>query len=165
MLSRRKSTTSIAFAALATMIAAVTLGYSQTETGRIAGTVFDPSGAVIPNAMVTVKSTATGLERQTTTTSAGSYAVTNLQPGRYTVSAQATGFAPVEQTADVTVGAAVGVDIHLAVGGVTAAVQVTEAPAGLINVENQTISQTVTNQEIQLLPSLTRNPYDFVRDT
>jgi outer membrane receptor protein involved in Fe transport len=141
------------------------LGYSQAETGRIAGTVFDPSGAVVPNAMVTVKSTTRGLERQTTSTSAGTYAVTNLQPGRYTISAQAPGFAPVEQTADVTVGAAVGVDIHLAVGGLTAAVEVTEAPAGLINVENQTISQTVTNEEIQLLPSLTRNPYDFVRDT
>src|SRR2546427_5276242 len=103
-------------------------GYSQTETGQITGTVFDPTRAVIPNAKVTVNSAATGLERQTTTTSAGTYAVTNLQPGRYTVTAEAAGFAPVEQTADVTVGATVGVNMNLSVGGVTAAVQVTEAP-------------------------------------
>ena len=164
MFSRRKSIISVALTMLA-VISFASLGYSQAETGRITGTVLDPSGAVIPNAMVSVKNAATGLERQTTTTSAGTYAVTNLQPGRYTITAQAAGFAPVTQTADVTVGAAVGVDVHLAVGGVTAAVEVTEAPAGLINVENQTISQTVTGQEIELLPSLTRNPYDFVRDT
>src|ERR1051326_3656757 len=162
MFSRRKSTLSIVLAIIATMSLA-TWGYSQAETGRIAGTVFDPSGAVIPNAMVTVKSAGTGLERQTTTTTAGTYAVTNLQPGRYTVTAQATGFAPVTQTADVTVGAAVGVDVHMTVGGITAAVEVTEAPAGLINVENQTISQTLGGPEVQLLPSLTRNPYDFVQ--
>ena len=136
---------------------------SQTETGQITGTVLDPTGAVIPNAKVTVKSTTTGLERQTTTTSAGTYAVTNLQPGTYTVTAEAPGFSPVQQTADVTVGNVVGLDLRLAVGGVIAAVEVTEAPAGLINTENQTVSQTITSQEILLLPSLTRNPYDFVQ--
>ena len=82
-------------------------GFSQTETGQITGTVFDPTGAVIPNAKVTVKSVSTGLERQTMTTSAGTYAVTNLQPGRYTVRAEASGFAAAEQLADVTVGARV----------------------------------------------------------
>src|SRR5690242_7335770 len=150
MRSNRKSTISTVLMLLV-VISFGTWGYSQTETGRITGTVFDPSGAVIPNAMVTVKSAATGLERQTTTTNSGTYAVTNLQPGRYTVTAQATNFAPVQQTADVTVGAAIGVDIHLAVGGITAAVEVTEAPAGLINIENQTVSQTVSGPEVLML--------------
>src|SRR5205823_11743636 len=124
--------------------------YSQTETGRITGTVFDPTGAVIPNAKVTVKSVAMGLERQTTTTSAGTYAVTNLQPGRYTVRAEASGFAAAEQLADVTVGARVGLDLRMTVGGISATVEVTEAPAGLINTETQTLSQTVTGQEVLL---------------
>ena len=39
----------------------------------------------------------------------------------------------------------------------------TEAPAGLINTETQTLTQTVTRQEVLLLPTLTRNPYDFVQ--
>src|SRR5215831_5149795 len=148
MVSKRKLTLSIALAIAA--IGLASLAYAQTETGRIAGTVFDPSGAVIPNAMVSVKSAATGLARQTTTTRAGTYAMTNLQPGRYAVTAEATGFAPVTQTADITVGAAIAVDVHMTVGGVTAAVEVTEAPLGLINVENQTISQTVSGPEVQL---------------
>src|SRR5215831_16407536 len=103
-------------------------GLSQAETGQVTGTVLDPTGAVIPNAKVTVKSATTGLERQTTTTTAGTYAVTNLQPGTYTVTAEAPGFSPVQQTADVTVGNVVGLDLRLAVGGVIAAVEVTEAP-------------------------------------
>lgn len=162
MLSTRKSTLYIAFAMFA-IIAFETTGHSQAETGRITGTVLDPSGAVVPNVIVTVKSAATGLERQTTSTSAGTYAMTNLQPGRYTVSAQAPGFATVEQITDVGVGAAVGVDIHLTVGGVTAAVEITEAPVGLVNTEIQTLSQTVTGQEVLMLPTMTRNPYDLVQ--
>src|SRR5215813_3150698 len=118
MLTKRKSTLSIALAIIAA-IGLANLAYSQAETGRIAGTVFDPSGAVVPNAMVSVKSAATGLTRQTTTTRAGTYAMTNLQPGRYAVTAEATGFAPVTQTADITVGAAIAVDVHMTVGGVT----------------------------------------------
>src|SRR6266481_2566492 len=88
-------------------------GYSQTETGQITGSVLDPTGAVIPNAKVTVKSVSTGLERQTATTTAGTYTVTNLQPGRYTVTAEAPGFSSIQQMADVTVGARVGLDIRM----------------------------------------------------
>jgi len=95
-------------------------GFSQAETGQIAGTVPDPTGAVIPNAKITVKSVTTGLERQTVTTSAGTYAVTNLQPGRYMVTAEASGFSAVEQMADVTVGAKVGLDFRMMVGGISA---------------------------------------------
>ena len=134
----------------------------QSETGQVASTVYDPTGAVIPNAKITVKSTATGFERQTTSSSAGTYTITNLQPGRYTVTAEASGFAPLQQTADVTVGSKVGVDLKLTVGAIAAAVEVTEA-IGLINTETQTLSQTVTGQEILMLPTLTRNPYDLVQ--
>src|SRR5689334_13148800 len=78
-------------------ICAATLAYSQGETGQISGTVYDPSGAVVPNAKITVKSVATGAERQTTSSGAGTYTVTNLQPGTYTVKVEATGFAAFQQ--------------------------------------------------------------------
>src|SRR5438128_767143 len=102
-------------AMLIALMMLVPLGYTriahaQTETGQITGTVYDPTGAVIPNAKITVKSTTTGLIRDTNTTSSGTYAITNLQPGVYTVSVEASGFSPVQQTADVTVGARVGLD-------------------------------------------------------
>src|SRR5262245_37826814 len=74
------------------------LAYGQTETGQLTGTIYDATGAVIPNAKITVKSTTTGLERQTTSGSSGTYAITNLQPGKYTITAEASGFSKVQQT-------------------------------------------------------------------
>jgi outer membrane receptor protein involved in Fe transport len=145
------------------MSAGIQFGYSQAETGQITGTVTDPTGAIIPNAKITAKSTATGSERQTTSSSAGTYAITNLQPGRYSVSSEAQGFSTVQHMANVTVGSAVGLDIKMEVGGLTAAVEVVETTAGTVNTETQALSQTVTGQQVLLLPSLTRNPYDFVQ--
>ena len=54
---------------------------AQTETGQITGTVTDPSGAGIPGATVTVRSTGTGTTRTVTTSADGAYTVTNLLPG------------------------------------------------------------------------------------
>src|SRR5467141_2197029 len=115
MFSETKSVMVVALVMVA-LIGFAHQGYSQTETGQITGSVLDPTGAVIPNAKVTVKSVSTGLERQTVTSTAGTYTVTNLQPGRYKVTAEAPGFSAVEQTADVTVGARVGLDLRMSVG-------------------------------------------------
>ena len=86
------------------MSAGVQFAYSQAETGQITGTVTDPSGAIIPNAKITAKSTTTGAERQTTSSSSGTYTIPNLQPGRYSVNVEAQGFSAVQHMANVTVG-------------------------------------------------------------
>jgi hypothetical protein len=65
---------------------------AQDATGRIAGTVTDPSGAIVPGATVIVKNTGTGIIRQTTTDKQGYYQVLELPIGRYSVAAEATGF-------------------------------------------------------------------------
>src|SRR5438045_8041533 len=67
---------------------------AQTETGQIVGKVTDPSGALVTGATVTVRSVETGIERTATTGSQGEYVITNLQPGLYDVTVQASGFAP-----------------------------------------------------------------------
>ena len=70
------------FAALLTLLAVVSPRmFSQTETGSISGTVTDPSGAVVTNATVTAKNTATGAVRTASTSSAGTYLISNLPPG------------------------------------------------------------------------------------
>ena len=145
----------LVFAALATV------GWAQTETGQITGTITDPTGAAVPNVTVNVVSTTTGAARSTTSSGAGDYAVTNLLPGEYTVTVEATGFSTFKQNVIVTVGAKVGVDAHLTVGNASSTVTVTES-AALVNTETQTIGQVITEKQLRELPNLTRNPYDFV---
>lgn len=55
---------------------------AQRETGSVSGTVTDPSGAVVPNAKVTITSSATGLTRAVTTNANGFYNATTLALGR-----------------------------------------------------------------------------------
>ena len=75
------------------LVALSTAGlYAQTYQGRIDGLVSDQSGAVIPNAKVTITNTGTGVIRDLTTTDSGEYAAPNLEPGQYSVTVEAPGF-------------------------------------------------------------------------
>ena len=64
----------------------------QTTFGRIGGTITDKTGAVVPNATVTVTNAATNLVRTTTTDESGFYTVTNLPVGTYSVLVEQKGF-------------------------------------------------------------------------
>src|ERR1039458_34056 len=81
------------------LLAAVTLS-AQTFRGTILGTVTDPSGAVVAGAKVTVKNVGTGLERTTETSADGSYALSELPIGTYTVTVVLTGFRSEEHTSE-----------------------------------------------------------------
>ena len=67
-------------------------GYAQSDYGSITGFAKDPSGAVVPNAKVTVKNEGTGEERSSLTNDSGYFVVPNLQPSYYTVTAEVSGF-------------------------------------------------------------------------
>ena len=66
--------------------------FAQRTTGTLRGQVFDPQGAVVSNAKVTVTNQATGVANTIQTTSAGTYNVPSLIPGRYSVAVEASGF-------------------------------------------------------------------------
>jgi hypothetical protein len=63
-------------AALIILVAFAAISFAQSDYGSITGFVRDPSGAVIPNATVTMRDEGTGAERKTTTNESGYYAVT-----------------------------------------------------------------------------------------
>src|SRR5262245_38164129 len=65
---------------------------AQTTTGSIVGTVTDATGASVPNASVTATNEATGIEFKATTDSAGTYVITPVPVGRYTVAVETKGF-------------------------------------------------------------------------
>jgi len=77
---------------------------AQSFRGTIRGTVTDPSGGVLPNAKVSAKNIATGLEREATTGPDGGYVIAELPAGEYTVVAQAGQLLPTAQNVQVNVG-------------------------------------------------------------
>ena len=72
-------------------------------SGEVTGTVTDPSGAVVPNATVTLKSNETGQSRTATTNSNGYYRFPLQQPGNYTITVSAPNFQAASQTINVAV--------------------------------------------------------------
>ncbi len=140
--------------------------FGQAETGQLAGTVTDPSGAVVPNVTVTLNNINTGQSRTATTNDTGLYTFTHLQPGTYQMSIQAPGFAAFQQQVQVTVGSVNTVNPQLAVGQVSGTTVEVVAQGG-VEVETRTpeLSTLVTSTQVTQLPTLTRNPYDLVATT
>ncbi|HEX4076873.1 MAG TPA: carboxypeptidase regulatory-like domain-containing protein [Candidatus Acidoferrales bacterium] len=136
--------------------------WSQVETGTIVGTVTDSTGAVIPNATVTAQSVATGETRTVQSGTAGNYTIPGLTPGIYTVTVKSGSFQPFKSRAEVTVGGIVTLDAQLSLSGQTTTVEVVGAGGATVNTTTQELSQTINTEQLATLPSLTRNPYDFV---
>ena len=139
-----------------------TLAFGQVEAGSIAGTVKDATGAVVPGATVKVKNVSTGLERTAQTGSVGQYTIPALTAGTYEVSITSGSFAPFKARADVAVGGITTVDAQLAVGKESTTIEVVAQGAAEVNTQTQELSTLISPQQMAQLPSLTRNPYDFV---
>ncbi|HLY15847.1 MAG TPA: TonB-dependent receptor [Bryobacteraceae bacterium] len=134
---------------------------AQTETGAINGTVTDPTGAIIPNATVTVRNVATNAVRNVTTNAEGIYAVTNLPPGQYLVAVEQSGFSTTQKNVEIAVGGRAGVDFQLQVGKTGTVLEIS-ASALMVNTETQTLGATITTEMVAELPSINRDPYAFV---
>lgn len=118
----------------------------------VVGTVHDSTGAVVPGASVTALNMDTGFSRTAMTNSQGSYEITSVPTGPYTLTAVLVGFKQsqvpniilqVEQKALI--------DITLTAGAVTQTVKVTEAPT-LIQTESSSLGQVINHQQIIDLP-------------
>ena len=100
--------------------------------------------------------------RTVTTSGTGAYLVTGLQPATYELTITATGFHPYSTRVEVTVGSHVTVDAKLSVSAQVTEVQVMAEGGAQVNTQTQELSQVVNSEQVPQLPSLTRNPYDFV---
>ena len=147
---------------LALLVILPSLAFAQVDTGTLSGTVKDTSGAVVPDAMVSIRNTATGATRSVQTGTDGVYTFSALPAATYDVTITKAGFADYKAQTPVTVASHVTLDAPMSVSQVSTTVEVVAVPVAEINTQTQEVSQIVTPQQVANLPSLTRNPYDFV---
>ena len=130
---------------------------AQIDTGGITGTATDSSGAIVSGATITLTNDATGVVLSTKSTSTGTYSISAIRPGTYTLRAEAAGFQTfVDSGLEVHLQSTLTVDIGLTAGEVKQQVTVTAA-APLLQAENAAVGQTVTSQTINDLPLNGRN--------
>ncbi len=123
-----------------------------TVTGAIGGVVNNPNKEVVTGAAVTVKNNGTSKEESATTDDSGRFKVPALQPGEYSVTVNASGFAPFTQAkVIVEVGRETTLDVPLSLQGVTGTVEVT-AEAPVINTTQQDFSSNMNQTSIKELP-------------
>ena len=125
--------------------------WAQVPTGIISGTVTDESGAVIPNAAITITNKATGAARSVTANASGIFSASALEPGEYEVRSENTGFRTTVREATVTAGNTTTVDMAMRVGEAKEVVNV-EAAAAQINYESHTVAGNIARNTIQELP-------------
>ncbi len=132
--------------------------FAQSDLGTINGTVRDPSGAPVPNANVVVKNQASGSERTVTTNQGGLYSVTNIPPGTYDVSVNASGFKKYESSNNkLDPASTLAVDAALTIGAATETVEVSAA-ATQLQTETASVQKLVTREQIDALELNGRNP-------
>ena len=104
--------------------------FAQSLTsGDLTGTVTDSSGAVIPQATVTLRSTSEGTTQTTVTNQAGNYHFSLLKPGNYIVTASASNMAETRSAVDVQIGQITNVMLSLGARGQNQTIEVTaQAP-------------------------------------
>jgi hypothetical protein len=157
VLSKGRSHRASRLAALISVILVSTASSQDAATGVVVGRATDPSGAPLPGARVVVTRAATAAVRETTTDSAGRYALASLPPGEYRVSIEASGFE--SRTLDpvvVEVGRRVPADAVLEVRGRAEAVTVEErvvpVPTG-----SSLVGGVVSSGAVESLPLNGRN--------
>lgn len=143
--------------AVATLLAPLSgSARAQATTGEITGRILDQSQNVVPGVTVTARNEGTGLTRTVTSTNTGEFLLSQLPPGRYTVTAELQGFrtAAVERI-EVNVGSRLTLPVTLEVGDMTETITVS-SQATMIETTRSDISGVVTPVEIQNLPVLNR---------
>jgi hypothetical protein len=131
--------------------------FAQVDEGAIVGTVQDPTGAVVPNAKVTLLNTDQGLSLEATTSSSGEYSFSPLRIGNYSLSVTAPGFSKTtQQHLVVNVSQTLRVDVALQAGATSETVEVTTAPPQL-QTSDASVGQVIGEKSVNNLPLNGRN--------
>jgi hypothetical protein len=134
-------------------LAACLGGYAQTVSGDLTGTIYDATGATVPDATVMVKNDATGVENTTKSSLTGEYHISNLPAGTYTVTVTASGFTKEQVHAvAVTLNKVTTTNVKLEVGTNVEQVEVTSAAAS-IDTTTASVQSSFDTASLSDLPS------------
>src|SRR6266850_860333 len=137
------------------------VSYAQSTYGTISGSVVDSSGAAIADAQVTLTNLGTSEKRTQSTGSDGLYSFVNLNPGRYKIEAEKTGFKHFTRPEVVVeVNQSARIDVTLQVGDVTQVVEVT-GDTPLLQTETSSLGQVVEQRQVTELPLNGRNIFNL----
>jgi Carboxypeptidase regulatory-like domain len=140
-------------------------GFTQVESGRIVGTIYDQNKAVIPVAAITVTDALTNSVMTAISGNQGDYVMTPVNPGVYNILVSAPGFQKmVRNSVEIQVGQIAREDFTMQIGSSTATVEVTGAPP-FLNADTATVGQVVTNTQIVNLPLNGRGFYQLAQLT
>ena len=134
-----------------------TRSFAQENTAELRGRVVDTQDAGIPGVTILITNQATGVYRQSVSSADGSYFITAISPGIYTLEAELSGFAKYSrQDIRLDLGRTTTLEVELQPGAVTETITVT-AETPLVDVTSKEIGGNVTNREVTMLPSVNGN--------
>ena len=131
---------------------AVGMMAQNSTTGDLAGTITDPSNAVVSGATVTITSVATNSVQTTKTNSTGSYRFPLMKPGDYKVSVSQSGFRTTTSATSIVLGEVNSLNLQLQIGQGSETVEVTGA-APLIQTEDANLSTNYSQTQLATLPA------------
>ena len=136
--------------AVVALLASAPYAHAQASSG-VTGTVTDASGAVVPNANVSIVEDSTQTKTDAVTGSAGTYAVTGLTPGRYTVTVASPGFATVIKH-DVNVEITTQATIDFTLNAGASETVTVSSPLITLNTTQPELGTTIEPQIVKDLP-------------
>jgi Carboxypeptidase regulatory-like domain/TonB dependent receptor-like, beta-barrel len=142
------------FALLAAVVLLLSnIAFSQVDQGRIAGTVKDSTGAVIPGVMLFVTNEKTGETRTAITDERGTFVIVALKPSTYTVKTDLTGFGPAQINAiQVVIGQQINLDLTIKPASISETVTVETVAEATVDTSSASIGVNVDLREVGTLP-------------
>ena len=137
------------------------LAFGQSASTSLRGTVKDPSGALVPNATVTITDNSVNKTFTATTNGEGTYQFPQIPPSHYLITVTAQGLGSESKTAELLVNQPATIDFKLSVQADTVTVDVS-ASAQTLNTTDASEGGSMGNEMIQALPSETRNVPDLL---
>jgi hypothetical protein len=163
---RRKLTSLLRAALCALFLLTLSATARAQFRAAVQGTVTDQSGAVVPEATLTLRNNETGRTQTANSGGEGFYRISELPPGTYTLTVEKAGFRKTTfESVTINAEQVQGLDVVLTAGEVAETVTVSSESQAELDTESATINKAITTQEIKRLPQFGRDPYELLRLT